>query len=294
MKDTVSRIVTAAGLLLLVAGASMYPVGSLGDRLPLALFFAGLGLLVLTALANIGTLAAFSRKRSARHGANAVLMTLLFAAALVVIQAISMRNTHRIDVTANKRFTPTEQTLSVLERIDDKIIVTAFFRSSDVKSVLAVNLLSMYKHHNKLIRFSLVDPDRKPHIAENKRVRQGQVLVEYKDSRRVIDGISEEKLTNAILLATRQVQKTIYFVTGHNEKRIDYNGREGLSAARISLEEQGFAVYQLSLLDVDSIPPDCAVLILAGPKKELLDHEAAMVASYLERGGSVFFLLDPR
>ena len=260
----------------------------------MSLFFAGLGLLVLTAVANMGTLAAFSRKRSARHGANAVLMILMFTAVLVVIQAISMRNTHRIDVTANKRFTLSGQTRTLLDQLDDEVVVTAFFRSSDVQAVLASNLLAMYGNQNKLFRFSLVDPDRKPHIAESKRVRPGQVLVEHKSSQRVIDGISEEKLTNAILLATRQVQKTVYFITGHDEKRIDFNDREGFSAARISLEEQGFKVYQLSLLDVDSIPPDCAVLVVAGPKKELLDHETAKVALYLERGGSVLFLLDPR
>ncbi len=294
MKETVSRIVSAIALVLLIAGASMYPVGSMSDRLPIALFVTGLGLLLVTAVANIGTLAAFSRKRSARHGANAVLMTVMFAAVLVVVQAISMKNTHRFDVTANQRFTLTEQTQTLLAQLSDEVVVTAFFRSTETNAVLASNLLSMYEHNNKLIRFSLVDPDRKPHIAEAKSVRQGQVLVEYKNTRRVIDGISEEKLTNAILLATRQVQKTVYFITGHDEKRIDYNAGEGMSAARIRLEEQGFKVYQLSLLDVDSIPPDCAVLIIAGPKKEMLDHEAGKVAAYLEQGGSVLFLLDPR
>jgi ABC-type uncharacterized transport system involved in gliding motility auxiliary subunit len=294
MKDSVSRIAAAAGLVLLLSGAAMYPVGTLGNQLPLSLFLAGIGVLAVTAIANLQKLISFFRRRSARHGANAALMILLFTAALIVIQAISMRNTYRYDVTKNKRFSLSQQTIELLKRIDSEVVITAFFRSTDSGSLVAANLLAMYTHHNRLIRYSLVDPDRKPHVAEVKRARHGQVVVEYRDSRRNLDGISEEKLTNAILLATRQRQKTAYFVTGHDEKRIDSNAGEGFSAARMNLEKLGYTSYPLSLLDVDSIPPDCAVLILAGPKKELLEPEVSKIDTYLAGGGSVLFLLDPR
>ena len=156
------------------------------------------------------------------------------------------------------------------------------------------NLLSMYANQSRHIQYTLVDPDRKPQLAERMNARHGQIVVEHNNNRRVIEGVTEEKLTNAILFAVRAVQKTLYFVTGHDEKRLDSRESNGFAAAKRSLEKEGFVVYPFSLLDVDSVPPDCSVLVLAGPKKELLPTEAQKVADYLAGGGSVLFLLDPR
>ena len=37
----------------------------------------------------------------------------------------------------------------------------------------------------------------------------------------------------------------------------------------------------------------CAVLVVAGPKVELLPAEVAAVRAYLADGGNAFFMLDP-
>jgi len=294
MKDLVSRIVAAASLVLLIVAAALYSLGAPGGQLPAVLFASGVGLLVVVTLANARTVVAFSRKRSARRGANAVLMTLVFTAILVIVQAISIRHTVRHDVTRNKRFTLSEHTTNLLDNLREDVTITAFFLNNSDRQHRAASLLSMYAHNSEHIQFSLVDPDHKPQIAERFRARNGQVVVEYKTNQRVIEGLTEEKLTNAILFATRESKKTIYFLTGHDEKRIESGERSGFSSVRNNLIDVGFAVHELSLLDVDAIPSDCTVLVLAGPKKELLQNEAQKVAAHLSAGGNALFLLDPR
>jgi ABC-type uncharacterized transport system involved in gliding motility auxiliary subunit len=294
MKDTASRIAAAAGLVLLIVGVSIIPVGSPGDKLPVALLAAGLAVLLVTALVNLRLLIAFSRKRSARHGANAVLMTVLFTAMLVVIQAISMRNTKRYDVTSNQRFTLSEQSLGLLERLDDDVTVTAFFPSNTSPRLSAETLLSMYAHRSKRFLYTMVDADRKPQMAERMRVHNGEMVVEYRANRRVVQGVSEEKLTNAILFATREVQKTVYFVTGHDEKRIDNPGRNGMTTAKRRLEDSGFIVHPLSLVETEEVPSDCFVLIIPGPKREMLQTEVNKIDAHLTGGGNALFMLDPR
>lgn len=294
MKETVARITAVVGLLLLIIGTAFFTAASPGSEWPRVLFFAGIVLLVGSALVNLRALVAFSKRRSARHGANAILMTALFTAILIVIQAISMRNTRRYDVTKNKRFTLSQQTVSILERIEDDINITAFFRKFTAQRLEAANLLDLYTLHNPRIVYSFVDPDQQPHVAERFRARNGEVVVAYKDHQRKIDELTEEKLTNSILFSLRDIQKTIYFTSGHDEKRIGSRDRPGMSAAGQALEEEGFNTYEFSLLDVDSVPSDCSVLVLAGPKKEFLQNEAEKIDSYLAGGGNALFLLDPR
>jgi ABC-type uncharacterized transport system involved in gliding motility auxiliary subunit len=294
MKDLVSRIVAAASLVMLIVAASLYLLGAPGGRLPALLFASGVGLLVVVTLANARTVVELSRKRSARRGANAVLMTLVFTSILVIVQAISVRHTVRHDVTRNKRFTLSEHTTILLDQLREDVTITAFFLNNSDSQLRAASLLSMFSHHSEHIQYTLVDPDHKPQIAERYRARNGQLVVEYKTNRRIIDRLTEEQLTNAILFATRESQKSIYFLTGHDEKRIESEQRSGFSYVRESLADVGFAVHELSLLDVDAIPSDCTVLVLAGPKKELLQNEAQKVAAYLSGGGNALFLLDPR
>jgi ABC-type uncharacterized transport system involved in gliding motility auxiliary subunit len=43
----------------------------------------------------------------------------------------------------------------------------------------------------------------------------------------------------------------------------------------------------------DSIPPDCAILLIAGPAQDLYDAERGMIERYLAAGGSVLLLVDP-
>jgi ABC-type uncharacterized transport system involved in gliding motility auxiliary subunit len=93
---------------------------------------------------------------------------------------------------------------------------------------------------------------------------------------------------------TRAGERTVYVVTGHGEKDTGGGDRDGYQAARAGLEAQGYAVRAVSLLGGSAIPGDCAVLVVAGPRRDYLSDEVASVDHYLREGGAALFMLDPQ
>ena len=68
----------------------------------------------------------------------------------------------------------------------------------------------------------------------------------------------------------------------------------GLAKARKSLEELNYTVEVISLLGGGTGGLDeCAVLIVAGPKTELLPREVDALRAFLAAGGDAFFMIDP-
>jgi ABC-type uncharacterized transport system involved in gliding motility auxiliary subunit len=293
VKDAVFRVVAAVGFILLIAGTALYPVGSTRDNTSLVLTGIGVALLIISALVNFKSLVAYFRERRGRRGAGALFVTLLFTVILVIIQAISIRNTYRYDFTRNQRFTLSEQTTSLLAQLDGQIAFTAFVRKQTNDWHRAESILNMYAEQSRTVQFELIDPDEKPHVADRYRAKPGEIIIDYKDNRQKADELTEESITNALLFASRDRRKTVYFVTGHDEKRLDGSGSDGLKSARQGLENTGFLTRELSLVEVDSIPGGCAVLVVPGPKKEYLQSEVNLIDDYLARGGSALFLLDP-
>ena len=97
-----------------------------------------------------------------------------------------------------------------------------------------------------------------------------------------------------MLKVTRDEQKVIYFLEGHNEREINRNDNEGYATAKKNLEQDGFIVKTLLLLQSGKIPKDASVLIIPDPKKPLQDEETKIIDNYLSEGGAVFMLIDPK
>ena len=88
---------------------------------------------------------------------------------------------------------------------------------------------------------------------------------------------------------TREAKKTVYFVTGHGEASIAEADRTGYSIAKQGLEEQNYIVKDLLMVHMGQIPDDVAVVVIAGPRKELLNlHGPPM-----EQGGHLLLMLNP-
>ena len=60
------------------------------------------------------------------------------------------------------------------------------------------------------------------------------------------------------------------------------------------LKRENYDTDKLTLAAAGKVPDDCAVLIIAGPRAPLLDPEKQAIADYLNGGGHVLVLLDPR
>ncbi len=283
-----------------IAGVLSLALAVLGRTLPgdtsrtSQLALAGAALVLLWAAVNIAQLRALARRRSTREGTGAALLVVLFTAMLVLIQAISLENRHQFDITRSSLFSLAPQTTQVLGALDTDISIQGFFRQGSDAAADARVLFNMYRYASDRVSWDIVDPDRNPRLAEELGARPGEVVVTAGARRRVARRATEQAITSAIIQATRTRTSAVYFVGGHNEKQIDDKERGGYAVVRRALEDEGYTVRNLSLLDVDRVPDDCELLVVAGPTRAFLATEVHLVSRYLEAGGAALFLIDPR
>jgi len=87
-------------------------------------------------------------------------------------------------------------------------------------------------------------------------------------------------------------EKTIYFMDGHGERSINDTGRDGFQDFKKELSNESYNVKTLMLLQKNEIPPECQVLVIAGPRHDYLPAEIATINKYVEGGGRTLFMLD--
>jgi ABC-type uncharacterized transport system involved in gliding motility auxiliary subunit len=139
-----------------------------------------------------------------------------------------------------------------------------------------------------------VDPDRNPARTKDAGItRYGTVVVEATGQSEKIFDLTEEKMTNAIIHVTKPGKKVIYFLEGHGERDLDSVEKNGYSQVKTTLEDLNYEVKDLLLMKQREMPRDAAVLVVAGPKKDLFPEELKTIERYLKSGGKVMFLIDP-
>jgi ABC-type uncharacterized transport system involved in gliding motility auxiliary subunit len=285
-RERFSSYLAVAGFVALAAGLSAGGPWTVLTAL-------GVAAMAVSALLNFRAILAFSRTRKARYGTNALLMTVFFLAIVVIVQAIAVRNAPRFDLTRNQRYTLAPQTVHLLDGLDADVTVTAFFRRGSVQRQQALDLLELYTRRSPRMSLEVVDPDRRPHIADELDASYDEVVFQSGGRRRTVDRMTEEQFTNALVQITRGVFKTVCFVSGHGEYSPTSSDRTGYASAARALADQGYLVEDVTLLDVDEVPADCEVLVVAGPFQQFLSSETERIDLYLRRGGSVLFLLEP-
>src|SRR5690606_27578270 len=164
------------------------------------------------------------------------------------------------------------------------------------------DLLDRYAYESERFQVQYADPNQRPDLVERyevnpERYGQGIVKVAIGGESVEIEEPDEPKLTNALVKLTRQGQKQVYFVTGHNERPVEgegADGKEGFGRAAEALRNENYQVATLLLDTVAEVPEDADVVILAGPTRPFQPGDADKLDRYVARGGAVLAMVDPR
>ena len=233
--------------------------------------------------------------RSALYGANTIILTSIFLGILIFANLLAFRHKHRFDFTEGGYFTLAPQTIKFISNLPREVTLTAFFQTDSPDKIAFTNLISGYLEETDKIKLQYIDPDKNPSATKQYGVTTyGTIALESGAKETKIQNPTEENITNALLKVTRDEQKVIYFLEGHNESAISSVENEGYATAKKNLEQDGFIVKPLLLLQSGEIPKDASVLVVPGPKKPLQDEEQKAIESYLNSGGAVFMLIDPK
>ncbi len=206
--------------------------------------------------------------------------------------------TARWDVTLSKQHTLTNTTLEFISKLKEKVKITALYVGLPPKYLQ--DLLNEYQRlSGGLISAQIIDPIENISFAAKfgnvVNANEHKVIVQSSNGRKDVDFsdelLSEEKLTNAIARASSPPRQ-VYFLTGHGEYSLDNTDNAGLATFKKLLADNNITSKSLMLGITQSIPDDCSVLIIAGPRTELTEQEDTLIVDYLAAGGDALFLIE--
>jgi ABC-type uncharacterized transport system involved in gliding motility auxiliary subunit len=220
---------------------------------------------------------------------------------LVVVAYFSTRYTVRLDLSEAKMHSLSDQTVTMLQRLDNPVEITFFHDSAQTDKVTV----------------EFFDPMVNPAQARLRGVQfPGTALLKSGDREMQVHGPEETDIANAILRISLGAQQTACFLDGHGEAdpfsmeshdhlegaaghshgagtKMVIHETHGMAKARHGLEAMNYVVEKTGLMRRDKSLTHCAVLIIAGPKTALLPEEIESIRNYLDAGGNVLFMLDP-
>ncbi len=296
-----ARIAGLCSLVLLVFGIVpvLFGLPISPARAPLLALFilanlvGGVGLLVASIVWNLEGLRTLVTARSSRMASNAAVYSAAVVGILVLVNVLAARHSHKWDLTENKLFTLAPQTEKVLDGLGKEVVLRAFWRKPEQDQVK--DLLANYERASKKVRVSFVDPVEDPAAAKQFDITQERTLHIQSGTDQVrITEPTEEKITNGIIKVSGGEAKTVYFLKGHGEPEAgDVASPRGYGYLKKALEDEHYKVEELLLMTKGEVPSD-ASLVVAAPTRPLLEPEIQALERYLDRGGRLFAMLEPK
>lgn len=268
------------------------------DTLNLALQIS-IGVLILGlaayAMMSPDTIRRFLSGRQARYGSNSLILTLAFTGILIAANYIVFNNPKSWDLTEDKSNTLAPETMKILATLPSKVTATAFY-SASLDSTSADDLLLKFKSNsNGKFDYKFVNPDLDPAAARDAGITgDGKILLQMGETKEVASFASETELARTMIRLISPEPRKVYFLQGHGEPALEAGGDLGYSTAKSTLESKNYTVATLNLLTTNSIPDDALAIIIAGPLKPVSQQEVSLLKKYVDAGGSLVVLEDPR
>jgi ABC-type uncharacterized transport system involved in gliding motility auxiliary subunit len=90
----------------------------------------------------------------------------------------------------------------------------------------------------------------------------------------------------------RRDNQQVVFLKGHGERDIDSTDRRAYSTLHKQLQEMGFNLQSVNLLE-NTLPDNTRLLVIAAPSHPYLEGELKQIEQFLENGGNLLWLVDP-
>jgi ABC-type uncharacterized transport system involved in gliding motility auxiliary subunit len=294
MVKNVVNIVGWIGTALVLGAAAVRFLRPEWDHYAVYAAWGGLGCVVLYTLGQYRDILDYFQQRNARYGAVAGASVLIFLAILVAVNYLSYRQNKRWDLTKNQEFTLSDQTVKLLKNLDAPVKFIVFDKDTNFDQFRTG--LEEYKYQSpSKVGLEYVDIDKNPTETRQYQVQTyGTVVIAYKDRVERVNSPEEQELTNGLVKVLTGEKKKVYFVQGHGEKDPENADRTGYSGVKAALGRDNYEVAKITLAQEKDVPADASVVIIAGPRTDLLQGEADMLQRFLRKGGHVMVLLDPQ
>lgn len=293
----------ALGVALIVGAFLLWIIS--GARPDILLLMGGLGIVLIgfyiitrprEAARSTNTLRVFSQ------GGNVIVFALAFIGIIIAINYIVANQfPQRIDLTANQEHTLSQQTVQVLQSLQEPVQVTAFFTPETAQGrQQAEALLKDYQLKTTNLKVEYVDPDANPALAQKyDNAAPGTLVFETAGggtprTEKVYEPFEENSFTNAILKVTQTQQPGIYFTSGHGEFSPDSFEQAGFGTVADYLRQINYKVELLNMSTVTgTLPADTSAIVIAGPTQPFSAENDKVINDYLNAGGRALLLTNP-
>ncbi len=269
---------------------------------------------------NSASFSAAQRWRVAGHVLGA---TVALAAVVIMVNYLAARHYQRVQWTADARFELTPTTREVLQRTTNEVNVIVLFDREHVLFPLVYGLLTEYAYACPRLRLEHVnyrrDPGRAELIARRYQLTSAEsdvVIFDRSGRTRLVraaelseydvgplltgeggvrrSGFKGEALFTTALATVQNPRPLVAgFLRGHGEHDPDSDAKlTGYSRLAGLLRQKGIEPRPVELIGTNDVPPDCQVLIIAGPRSRLDPAELEKIHRYLQRGGRLWALLS--
>src|ERR1019366_918529 len=160
------------------------------------------------------------KARQTRYGAFAFFYIAVVLAIIVAGNWLADHNNKTVDVTANKRFTLSDQTLKVVKGLKKPVKVYFFDKSETFDR--ARDMMDRYKNLSSNFQVQYLDPDKNPDVARVEGMHNfGDIILDNGEKKETAKALTEEELTGALVRVLKNGLHMACFVNGSGEHTLD-------------------------------------------------------------------------
>ena len=263
------------------------------DQYAIYAAWTGLALVLLYTIGQWREIVAYFSQRNARYGALAGFGVIVVLGILIAANYLSTRRNTRWDLTANKQYSLSEQSVKLAQGLNSPVKFTLFDQPENFDRFRP--RLDSYKYASSQVQVEYVDAVKNPMLATAQKVDTiPTVLIEYMGRTERVSTDSEQDLTNALIKLLNPTMRKVYFLSGHGEKDPGSNERTGYSGISDALKRDNYQFDKLVLAQTNEIPADATMLVVAGPRTDILEQELPILEEFLsKKTGKMLVMLDP-
>jgi len=227
-----------------------------------------------------------------------LLFMLLVLALAAVLGYLAHQYRGQWDMTSNARHTLSPASKEVLNQLRGPVTITAYAtlrdpRLGDIRRLIW-DFVAPFQREKPDLALYFVDPTEDPKAAQDQGIEtNGEMVIEYGKRKEHLTLLSEQALTNLLVRLAREGERLVMYLEGHGERKLEGAANHDLGDFGAQLKNKGFRIAALNLAVAQEVPANISVLVLTQPRIDLLGGEVDKLLSYLDRGGSLLWLVDP-
>ena len=221
----------------------------------------------------------------------------LFVALLLLVAGLLgavTRTYHKSwDITLNGRNSLSPGSIAQLSKLKEPINVTVYAGAKTRVGDAVKFFFAPYQRAKPDLKIKFIDPDDQPQLARQAGIQQaGEAVVQIGQRSDRLTSYNESAFINLLVRLARDKDRLVMYLDGHGERKLDGVANHDLGDFGAQLAKRGFKSAPLNLVLAQEVPHNISVLVIAGPRVDLLPTEVAKLKQYVQRGGNLLWLVD--